>query len=90
VRAIPDSSFELTGSELRRSITIPCMADSVLLNPTTGNLDPFPAMSIRVRGQAIAELCRMAGADESLIPQWRRVGRERAATAGRPPFSQPR
>jgi hypothetical protein len=42
------------------------------------------------RGQAIAELCRMAGAGESLIPQWLQVGRERAAMAGRPPFSQPR
>jgi hypothetical protein len=44
----------------------------------------------QARGQAIAELCRMAGADESLIPQWRQIGRERAAMAGRPPFSQPR
>ena len=42
------------------------------------------------RGQAIAELCRMAGADESLIPQWRQIGKERAAMAGRPTFSQPR
>jgi len=32
----------------------------------------------------------MAGADESLIPQWRQVGRERAAMAGMPLFSQPR
>ena len=44
----------------------------------------------QARGQAIAELCRMAGADESLIPQWHQVGRERAAMAGRLPFSQPR
>ena len=44
----------------------------------------------QARGQAIAELCRMSGADESLIPQWHQVGRERAAMAGRPPFSQPR
>jgi hypothetical protein len=43
-----------------------------------------------VRWQAIAELCRMAGADESLIPRWRQIGRERAEMAGRPPFSQPR
>jgi hypothetical protein len=42
------------------------------------------------RGQAIADLCRMAVADESLIPQWRQVGRERAAMAVRPPFRQPR
>ena len=33
----------------------------------------------QARGQAIAELCRMAGADESLIPQWHQVGRQRAA-----------
>jgi hypothetical protein len=44
----------------------------------------------QARGQAIAELCRMAGADESLIPQWRQVGRRRAAMAATPPFSQPR
>jgi hypothetical protein len=44
----------------------------------------------QARGQAIADLCRMAGADESLIPQWHQVGRERAVMAGRPPFSQPR
>ena len=44
----------------------------------------------QARGQAIAELCRMAGADESLIPQWRQIGKERAAMAGRPTFSQPR
>ena len=35
----------------------------------------------QARGQAIAELCRMAGADESLIPQWHQVGRQRAAMA---------
>ena len=44
----------------------------------------------QARGQAIAELCRMAGAGESLIPQWHQVGQERAAMAGRPPFSEPR
>jgi hypothetical protein len=44
----------------------------------------------QARGQAIAELCRMAGADQSLIPQWFQIGRERAAMAGGPPFSQPR
>jgi hypothetical protein len=41
-------------------------------------------------GKAIAELCRMASADESLIPQRHQAGRQRAAMAGRPPFSQPR
>ena len=30
------------------------------------------------RGQAVAELCRMAGADEALIPQWIQQGRRRA------------
>lgn len=43
----------------------------------------------QARAQAVAELCRMAGADEDLIPQWTQTGRERAEQAGRPPFSQP-
>lgn len=43
----------------------------------------------QTRGEAIAELCRMAGADQSLIPQWIEVGRERRANASRPPFSAP-
>jgi hypothetical protein len=43
----------------------------------------------QARGQAIAELCRMAGADQVLIPRWRQAGREQAETAGRAPFSQP-
>ena len=32
-----------------------------------------------------ADLCRMAGADESLIPQWAEEGRRRAANARRRP-----
>ena len=32
-----------------------------------------------------ARLCRMAGADESLIPQWVEEGRRRAAVARMPP-----
>lgn len=36
--------------------------------------------------QIAAELLREAGADETLIPQWVEVGRERAAPVG-PPFS---
>ena len=32
-----------------------------------------------------ARLCRMAGADESLIPQWAQEGRRRAAVARMPP-----
>jgi hypothetical protein len=44
----------------------------------------------RARGQATAELCRLAGADEDLIPQWTEEGRRRAEAARLPPFSQPR
>ena len=38
------------------------------------------------RGQAVAELCRMAGADQALIPQWIQEGRHRAEAAQLPPF----
>jgi hypothetical protein len=41
------------------------------------------------RGQAVAELCRLAGADETLIPQWAEEGRGRAASRRKPPFSDP-
>jgi hypothetical protein len=41
-----------------------------------------------VRGQAVAELCRMAGADEALIPRWIEEGRRRAEAAKPPPFSR--
>ena len=41
------------------------------------------------RGQAVAELCPMAGADEALIPQWIEEGRRRAEAAKLPPFSLP-
>jgi hypothetical protein len=41
------------------------------------------------RGQAVAELCRRAGADEALIPQWIQEGRRRAEAAQLPPFSRP-
>jgi hypothetical protein len=43
----------------------------------------------RARGQAIAELCRLAGADESLIGQWAEEGRRRVAIRRKPPFSGP-
>jgi hypothetical protein len=43
----------------------------------------------QARGQAIAELCRAAGADEALIPRWTQIGRERAEQASVPPFSRP-
>jgi hypothetical protein len=36
----------------------------------------------------VAELCRMAGADEALIPQWIQEGRRRAEAAKLPPFSR--
>jgi hypothetical protein len=32
-----------------------------------------------------ADLCRKAGADEALIPQWAEEGRRRAANARKPP-----
>jgi hypothetical protein len=41
----------------------------------------------RARGQAVAELCRTAGADESLIPEWIEEGRRRAEARRHPPFS---
>ena len=40
-------------------------------------------------GQAVAEQCLMAGADEALIPQWTGKGRRRAEAAKLPPFSRP-
>ena len=33
-----------------------------------------------------ARLCRLAGADESLIPQWAEEGRRRAEAARKPPY----
>jgi len=41
------------------------------------------------RGQAVAELCRTAGAGEALIPQWIQEGHRRAEAAKQPPFSRP-
>src|SRR5271165_1017133 len=46
-------------------------------------------LEYEARGQAVAELCRMAGADEALIPQWNDKGRRRAEAAKLPPFSRP-
>jgi hypothetical protein len=40
------------------------------------------------QAQAVAKLCRLAGADESLIPQWIGEG-QRRAQASRLPVSQP-
>lgn len=39
------------------------------------------------RAQAVAGLCRLAGADEAAIPRWVEEGRRRAASAALPPFS---
>ena len=41
------------------------------------------------QGQALAELCRLARADEALIPGWIEEGKRRAEAARMPPFSQP-
>ena len=41
----------------------------------------------RTQAQAVAELCRLAGADDSLIPKWIEEGRRRAEAGNRPPFS---
>lgn len=41
------------------------------------------------RAQAIAELCRLAGADKDQIPQWIEGGRRRVAIRRKPPFSDP-
>jgi hypothetical protein len=39
------------------------------------------------KARAAAQLCRLAGADESQIPRWIQEGRRRAASAALPPFS---
>lgn len=39
------------------------------------------------RARQAADLCRLAGADEALIPRWIEVGQERRANANLPPFS---
>ena len=38
--------------------------------------------------RSAARLCRPAGADETLIPQWAEEGRRLAANARMPPFSR--
>jgi hypothetical protein len=42
------------------------------------------------RARSAAQMCRLAGADEDLIPQWAKEGRRRAEAARLPPFSRPR
>ena len=41
------------------------------------------------QGQAVAELCRLAGADETLIPRWIEEGKRRTEASRMPPLSQP-
>jgi hypothetical protein len=43
-----------------------------------------------LRARAVAELCKLAGADEDTIPAWIEEGRHRAEVRRHPPFSQPR
>jgi hypothetical protein len=43
----------------------------------------------RAQAHAVAELCRLAGADENLIPQWIEEGRCRAEARRHPPSSRP-
>jgi hypothetical protein len=41
------------------------------------------------RARTAAQLCRLAGADEALIPQWTAEGRRKAEIRRKPPFSAP-
>ena len=43
----------------------------------------------QAKARAVADLCRLAGADEKLIPAWTEEGRRRA-NAVRPPSGAPR
>lgn len=54
----------------------------ILLGTTDGEPEPL-AMQRRLA----ARLCILAGADESLIPQWREIGRERSAYARTVPYT---
>ena len=54
----------------------------ILLGAHEGELDELKA-------KATAELCRLAGADESLMAGWIEEGRCRAEARRQPPFSQP-
>ena len=54
----------------------------ILLGAHEGELDEPKAW-------AAAELCRQAGADKDLIPQWIEEGRRRAEIKRRPLFSNP-
>jgi hypothetical protein len=54
------------------------------IGTTHGNGPEYEA-----RGQAIAELCRLAGASEDMIPDWIAEGERRAEARRMPPFSMP-
>ena len=54
----------------------------IMLGASEGELD-------EPKAKAAAELCRQAGADEGLIPEWIAEGRRRAEAARLPPFSRP-
>jgi len=41
------------------------------------------------KARIIADLCRLAGADEDQIPHWIEEGRRRVEARRMPPFSQP-
>ena len=59
---------------------------AALLAETAGILAGFhEAGPEEAKAAAAAELCRLAGADEALIPQWFEEGRRRAAAARMPP-----
>jgi hypothetical protein len=44
----------------------------------------------RARAEAVAGLCRLAGADQDAIPRWTEEGRRRVEAVRHPPFSRPR
>ena len=44
---------------------------------------------VSAQAQAVAELCRLVGADEDLVQQWIGEGKRRAEAAQLPPFSRP-
>jgi hypothetical protein len=56
----------------------------VALGTSQGKGEEYGAQS-----QAVAGLCRSAGADEDLILGWIEEGRRRAEAASLPPFSRP-
>jgi hypothetical protein len=75
------------GSELRELADRPDLLAEVAglaLGAAEGKGDEHHAQA-----QAVAEVCRLAGADEDLVQQWIGEGRRRAGAAQLPPFSRP-